>query len=82
MNHIIKDILAHTGVARRSGRYPWGSGDNPHQRTGDFLSRVDALRETGKSETEVARMLGLSSTEYRIQKSLAVAERRKLLSGQ
>lgn len=24
-------ILAHVGVKRRSGRYPWGSGENPYQ---------------------------------------------------
>lgn len=29
MNPIADDILMHYGVKRRSGRYPWGSGDNP-----------------------------------------------------
>ena len=33
------DILIHYGMPRRSGRYPWGSGDNPYQHSGDFLSR-------------------------------------------
>ena len=32
------DILMHYGMPRRSGRYPWGSGDNPYQQSGDFLS--------------------------------------------
>lgn len=49
MNDIIKEMneasLMHYGMPRRSGRYPWGSGDNPNQRTGDFLSRVDELRK-------------------------------------
>lgn len=26
-----KDDLCHDGVKRRSGRYPWGSGDRPYQ---------------------------------------------------
>ena len=38
------DYLMHYGVKRRSGRYPWGSGDNPYQHSGDFLSRVDVER--------------------------------------
>ena len=25
------DELMHYGIKRRSGRYPWGSGDNPYQ---------------------------------------------------
>ena len=34
------NILEHYGTKRHSGRYPWGSGDNPYQHSGDFLSRV------------------------------------------
>ena len=30
------DILEHYGTKRHSGRYPWGSGDNPYQHSGDF----------------------------------------------
>lgn len=29
-------ILEHYGTKRHSGRYPWGSGENPYQRSGDF----------------------------------------------
>ena len=25
------DSILHYGVKRRSGRYPWGSGDEPHR---------------------------------------------------
>ena len=28
MDLVEEDILMHYGVKRRSGRYPWGSGDN------------------------------------------------------
>ena len=27
MNPVEEDILMHYGVKRRSGRYPWGSGE-------------------------------------------------------
>ena len=57
MNRIQEDILMHYGVKRRSGRYPWGSGDNPYQHGGDFLSRVEELQRLGKSEKEIAAEL-------------------------
>jgi hypothetical protein len=28
MNPIAEEILMHYGMPRRSGRYPWGSGEN------------------------------------------------------
>lgn len=72
------EILMHYGMPRRSGRYPWGSGDNPYQHSGDFLSRVEELKKTGLSETEIAKAMGLTTTQYRTQKSLAKDERRAL----
>lgn len=49
--------LQHIGVKRRSGRYPWGSGKNPYQHSGDFLSRVNSLKAAGLSETQIARSI-------------------------
>ena len=31
MANPILDELMHYGMPRRSGRYPWGSGENPYQ---------------------------------------------------
>lgn len=76
MNPIAEDILMHYGMPRRSGRYPWGSGDNPYQRSGDFLSRIDELKAQGLSETEIAKAMGMTTTQYRVQKSQAKDERR------
>lgn len=70
--------LMHYGMPRRSGRYPWGSGDNPYQHSGDFLSRVDELKAQGLSDTEIAKALGMTTTQYRTQKALAKDERRAL----
>lgn len=78
MNPIAQDILMHYGVKRRSGRYPWGSGDNPYQHSGDFLSRVEELQKQGLSEKQIAESIGISTTELRLQKRLATHERRAL----
>ncbi len=74
------DILMHYGVKRRSGRYPWGSGDNPFQHGGDFLSRVEELQSQGKSEKEIADELKMSTTDLRMQVRVAKHERRMVLS--
>ena len=78
MNQVAEDILMHSGMPRRSGRYPWGSGDNPYQHSGDFLSRVEELKKQGLSEKEIADSFGLTTTQFRTQKSLAKNERRAL----
>lgn len=78
MNPITEEILMHYGMPRRSGRYPWGSGDNPYQHSGDFLSRIDELKSQGLRETEIAAQLGLTTTQLRTQMSLAKDERRSL----
>lgn len=79
MDSLPEDVLAHYGVKRRSGRYPWGSGENPYQRSGDFMSRADALKKQGLSEKEIAKGMGFeSTTDYRYAYSIAKNERRKL----
>lgn len=78
MSRIAEDILVHYGVKRRSGRYPWGSGDNPYQHSGDFLSHVEELKKQGLKETEIAKSIGLTTTQLRTQVSLAKDERRAL----
>lgn len=77
---IFDDILMQYGVKRRSGRYPWGSGDKNYQHSGDFLSRVQELKGAGLSEKEIVNVLGLdSSTQLRVAYTVAKNERRKLL---
>jgi len=78
VNHIAEDILMHYGMPRRSGRYPWGSGENPYQHSGDFLSRINELKKQGFTDTEIAKSMGLTTTQLRTQKSLAKDERRAL----
>lgn len=78
MNLVEEDILMHYGVKRRSGRYPWGSGDNPYQHGGDFLARVEELQRLGKTEKQIADELHLSTTDLRMQVRVAKHERRAL----
>ena len=78
MNHVAADILLHYGVKRRSGRYPWGSGKEPYQHSGDFLSRVEELKKDGMTEKQIAEQIGLSTTDLRMQIRVAKHERRAL----
>lgn len=93
MNSVIEemnDFLMHYGMPRRSGRYPWGSGEDPYQHGRDFLGRVEELRKqnirytdekTGKTytgDTAIAKHLGLSTTQFRTEIGLAKDQRRML----
>lgn len=92
MNRIADDILMHYGVKRRSGRYPYGSGKEPYQHSGDFLSRVEELQKQGATYTDpktghiytgktaIAKIMDLSTTEFRVQEQMAKHERRELMA--
>lgn len=57
------EYLAHYGILRKSGRYPWGSGANPNQRSKSFLDMMDELeKKHGMSKAEIAPYF--SSKEY------------------
>ena len=75
------DTLAHYGMPRRSGRYPWGSGEDPYQHSNDFLSRVEQLKKSGWAETpeNIKKEFGLNTTQYRTEKRICAEERRTLL---
>ena len=82
MNPIAEEInsLMHYGIPRRSGRYPWGSGDDAYQHNIDFLGRIETLKKQGWTETpeNIKKEFGLSTTQYRSQKAIANNERRML----
>lgn len=59
------DELFHYGTPRHSGRYPYGSGENPYQHEIDFKARVQQLKKDGVSETDIAQSFGMSTTELR-----------------
>ena len=90
MNPIAEDILMHYGMPRRSGRYPWGSGDDPYQHgSRDFLGRVEQMRKAGfkftdengktwSGDTAIAKSMGLSTTDFRTEIGIAKNERRMI----
>ena len=64
--------LMHYGMPRRSGRYPWGSGKDPYQHCTDFLSRVQYMVDNGVSDEDIAKSMGLTMEQFKIEKSFAV----------
>jgi hypothetical protein len=60
-----EEVLEHIGIIRRSGRYPWGSGGTPYQRSQDFKSILDDMRSQGLSDTQISQALGLKTTDLR-----------------
>lgn len=79
----IEDVMIHYGVSvmdgapgRGSGRYPWGSGDNPKQRTDTFLSRYNEYAGQGLTEKEIAEKMGTTTTKLRVQLSYAKSQKR------
>ena len=56
--------LMHYGVPRRSGRYPWGSGDVPFQHESWFLDRMEELRKQGYTNAQIAEDMGLTTEQF------------------
>lgn len=71
-----ESYLEHYGTPRHSGRYPWGSGDNPYQRNAAFRGHILELRKQGMSDAEIARGMGMSRNEMIAKLSKAYAENR------
>lgn len=81
-----EDTLRHYGVGHldggKSGRYPWGSGEDHFQRIGSFSDRVKQMRKNGMTNQEIVEELGLFNENelriiYRADNNLARAERVK-----
>lgn len=68
------DDIKHYGTPRHSGRYPWGSGQDPEQRNRSFLGYVKKLHDEGLSETQIAEGLGMTTSQLRTRKSIAKNE--------
>ena len=64
------DELMHYGTKFHSGRYPYGSGEDPFQHGGDFLTRIDRLKKDGWKEDSdrVRKEFGMTLEEYRNEK--------------
>lgn len=85
--------LLHYGMKYRSGRYPYGSGDNPYQHDGrrhvfgsnehpfetgeEFINEINRLKRSGKKEKDIALYFGMSVGNFKKEQSIARAEVRR-----
>lgn len=80
-----ENYLAHYGILRRSGRYPWGSGgqwgdsgtETPAQRSKSLLDYIKQMLGLGLTEVQIAQGLGMTTTELRAARSIARNEVRQ-----
>ena len=75
------DILMHYGTPHyngipHSGRYEYGSGENPYQRTNDFYGMYKKLRYEGLSDNDIAVQFDISVNELRKMRSIAAEQDR------
>ena len=63
--------LRHYGTPRHSGRYPWGSGENPYQGDMDFKAHYNSLKQKGWSQKEIAKSMKMNTSELRARIDIA-----------
>ena len=80
MTYIVNedDSLMHYGVKRRSGRYPWGSGENPYQdeNSTPLHERIQELRKSGMTEKQAADALGMTIAQMRARRAISINQER------
>jgi len=72
--------IKHIGIKRRSGRYPWGSGEDGYQRNSSFREKVNELKKQGLTESQIAEGMGFGkkgTSKLRAEISLEKAAQRK-----
>lgn len=84
-----EDYLVHYGILRKSGRYPWGSGEDVTTRAMTFLGMVEDLRKEkdgkpGLTDKEIAQGFGMTTTELRAATTIAnnAATRAKIIQAE
>lgn len=78
--------ISHYGVLERSGRYPWGSGENPYQRLQNFSAIAYRMKKDGFTEEQIRDIYGhedrqgnwvpMSIQEYRSKVTTSKAEKK------
>ena len=66
----------HAGYIPHSGRYEYGSGDNPYQRDNSFLRAYKEAHASGMTDKEFADARGMSTTELRARIATEDAEQK------
>jgi DNA-binding CsgD family transcriptional regulator len=76
--------LEHYGTPRHSGRFPWGSGENPYQHedwyddASKWLKRVEDYQKQGLTNAQIAEKMDCSTTQLISWKSVAVHQRQSI----
>lgn len=65
------DSRSDYGIKTRSGRYRWGSGENPYQRLQKFHGKYTQLRKEGLTDAQIAKGWEMSSGQLRAKISNA-----------
>lgn len=61
----------HEGSVPHSGRYKWGSGEDPYQHYLDFQAEYHKLKKQGMSNKQIAEAWGMSTKELIARNSIA-----------
>lgn len=76
------DFLIHYGKGHldggHSGRYPWGSGEEPFQHEGGIRAAFKKLKDAGFTEKEISEEWQMSINQIRNLKAIEKAEDRNL----
>jgi len=72
-----EEFLAHYGILRKSGRYPWGSGETQSARNASFLQTIKELEKSGMKQKDIAEGYGMTMNQLRALKSIAGNEQRR-----
>ena len=55
----------HYGTPRHSGRFPWGSGENPYQHNKGFYNTYRDLLSKGVKKTDIAKYFGMNTSQLK-----------------
>jgi DNA-binding CsgD family transcriptional regulator len=66
--------LKHYGMPRRSGRYPWGSGDDAYQRSAGWKKYYKELKDQGLSDLQIAEGEGINTNQLRNRNTISREE--------
>ena len=72
----VSEELEQSGVKRRSGRYAWGSGENPYQHEDWFASERARMKSEGLSDKEIMNIMGFRTPEYRAMVQITSSKER------
>ena len=69
----------HEGNIPHSGRFPYGSGENPHQHATNFLGAYRNLKAKGMSQIEIAKAFGMNTSQLRNKIAADSAKEKKIV---